>query len=150
MLDTLWRVLRPIYTFGYDKTSCIISVSLFHSRGIVILSEEIIIDISICFTYGDLETSMVTLWKVNLVNMRYEIEIRKRAEKDLALIPKSDAQHIADAIFAMENGLIGDIKKLSNYFPEYRLRVGNWRILFDLSKNKITIYRIINRKEAYR
>lgn len=84
------------------------------------------------------------------VNMRYEIEIRKRAEKDLALIPKSDAQHIADAIFAMENGLIGDIKKLSNYFPEYRLRVGNWRILFDLSKNKITIYRIINRKEAYR
>ena len=82
--------------------------------------------------------------------MRYEIEIRKRAEKDLALIPKSDAQHIADAIFAMENGLIGDIKKLSNYFPEYRLRVGNCRILFDLSKNKITIYRIINRKEAYR
>jgi mRNA interferase RelE/StbE len=62
----------------------------------------------------------------------------------------ADAQHIADAIFAMENGLIGDIKKLSNYFPEYRLRVGNWRILFDLSKNKITIYRIVNRKEAYR
>jgi len=42
--------------------------------------------------------------------MRYEIEIRRRAEKDLALIPKSDAQNIADAIFAMENGLVGDIK----------------------------------------
>lgn len=66
------------------------------------------------------------------------------------MITKSDAQHIADAIFAMENGLIGDIKKQSNYFPEYRLRVGNWRILFELSKNKITIYRIVNRKEAYR
>ncbi len=83
--------------------------------------------------------------------MRYEIEIRKRAEKDLANIPKADAQHIADAIFAMEeNGLVGDVKKLSNYFPEYRLRVGNWRILFELSKSKIIIYRILNRKEAYR
>lgn len=82
--------------------------------------------------------------------MQYEIEIRKRAEKDLAGIPKKDAQHIADAIFAMENGLIGDIKKLSSYFPEYRLRVGNWRILFETLKSKIIIYRILNRKEAYR
>jgi mRNA interferase RelE/StbE len=82
--------------------------------------------------------------------MRYEIEIRKRAEKDLAIIPKADAQHIADAIFTMENGLVGDIKKLSNYFPEYRLRVGHWRILFELSKSKIIIYRILNRKEAYK
>jgi hypothetical protein len=48
--------------------------------------------------------------------MRYEIEIRKRAEKDLAIIPKVDAQHIADAIFAMENGLVGDIKSFQTTF----------------------------------
>ncbi len=71
--------------------------------------------------------------------MRYEIEIRRRAEKDLAMIPKMDAQHITNAIFAMENGLVGDIKELSTYFPEYRLRVGNWRILFETSKSKIII-----------
>lgn len=82
--------------------------------------------------------------------MRYEIEIRKRAEKDLASIPKSDAQHITDAIFAMEDGLVGDIKKLANFSPEYRLRIGNWRILFEVSINRIIIYRILHRKEAYR
>ena len=82
--------------------------------------------------------------------MRYEIEIRKRAEKDLASISKVDAQHIADAIFALEDGLAGDVKKLANFSPEYRLRVGNWRILFETSKNKIVIYRILHRKEAYR
>lgn len=70
--------------------------------------------------------------------MKYYIEIRKRAEKDLSSIPKADAQNIADAIFALEDGLAGDIKKLTNFSPEYRLRVGNWRILFELSKNKIT------------
>jgi mRNA interferase RelE/StbE len=63
---------------------------------------------------------------------------------------KADAQNIVNAIFALEDGLAGDIKKLTNFSPEYRLRVGNWRILFELSKNKIIIYRIINRKEAYR
>ena len=82
--------------------------------------------------------------------MQYEIEIRRRAEKDLASIPKSDAGHIADAIFDLKNGLKGDIKKLTNFSPEYRLRVRNWRILFEVSKNKIIIYRILDRKEAYR
>ena len=82
--------------------------------------------------------------------MRYEIEIRKRAEKDLTALSKPDAQKIADAIFALEKGLMGNIKKLTNHTPEYRLRVGDWRVLFEVSINKIIIYRIRHRKEAYR
>ncbi|MBA4122343.1 MAG: type II toxin-antitoxin system RelE/ParE family toxin [Acidobacteria bacterium] len=78
------------------------------------------------------------------------MEIRKRAEKDLSNIPKSDAQKIADAIFALEDGLVGDIKKLTNFSPEYRLRIGDWRILFEASRNKITIFRILHRREVYR
>ena len=82
--------------------------------------------------------------------MSYEIEIRRRAEKDLASLPKSDAQKIADAIYELENGLTGNIKKLTNDSPEYRLRVGDLRVLFEVSKDKIIIYRIRHRKEAYR
>ncbi len=82
--------------------------------------------------------------------MNYEIEIRRRAEKDLSAIPKNDAQNIADAIFALENGLVGDIKKLTNFSPEYRLRIGNWRILFEVSKSKIIIFRILHRRDAYK
>lgn len=82
--------------------------------------------------------------------MKYSIEIRKRADKDLASIPRLEAQNIATAIFALENGLIGDIKKLTTYSPEYRLRVGSWRILFEVSQHAIIIYRILHRKDAYR
>ncbi len=82
--------------------------------------------------------------------MKYEIEIRRRAEKDLASIQKSDAQRIANSIFLLEAGLTGDIKRLTNFSPEYRLRVADWRVLFEVSKNKIIIYRIIHRREAYR
>jgi mRNA interferase RelE/StbE len=82
--------------------------------------------------------------------MRYEIEIRRQAEKDLAAVPKADAQRIVDAIFALEGGLVGDVKRLTNFTPEYRLRVGTWRVLFEASKGRIIIYRIMHRKEAYR
>ncbi|NJL18723.1 MAG: type II toxin-antitoxin system RelE/ParE family toxin [Nitrospira sp.] len=82
--------------------------------------------------------------------MRYEIEIRKRAEKDLASLPKADVQRIVDALFLLEDGLTGDIKKLASALPEYRLRIGVWRVLFEIVGRKIIIYRILHRKEAYR
>jgi mRNA interferase RelE/StbE len=82
--------------------------------------------------------------------VRYEIEIRKRAEKDLASLPKTDAQRIVDALFLLEDGLTGDIKKLASALPEYRLRIGVWRVLFEIVGRKIIIYRILHRKEAYR
>jgi len=82
--------------------------------------------------------------------VKYEIEIRRRAEKDLASFQKPDAQKIADAIFELADGLTGDIKRLTNFSPEYRLRVGDWRILFETSQNKVIIYRILHRREAYR
>ena len=50
----------------------------------------------------------------------------------------------------MEDDLKGDIKKLTNYTPEYRSRAGNFRILFELVGNKIIIYRIKHRKESYK
>jgi mRNA interferase RelE/StbE len=82
--------------------------------------------------------------------MRYEIEIRPKATKDIAGIPKSDARRITERILAMSDGLTGNVKRLTNFTPEYRLRVGDWRVLFDVEENKIVIYRILNRKEAYR
>jgi len=44
----------------------------------------------------------------------------------------------------MKTALHGDVKKLTNFTPEYRLRAGNYRILFEIDNNKIIIYRIIH------
>jgi mRNA interferase RelE/StbE len=82
--------------------------------------------------------------------MRYAIEIRPKAERDLKNIPHSDALRITTKIMTLSHGLTGDIKKLTNFTPEYRLRVGDWRILFEIEGDKIVIYRIMNRREAYR
>ena len=82
--------------------------------------------------------------------MPREIEIRRKAEKDLRAIPKTDGQRITKAVLALRSGLTGDVKRLTNFTPEYRLRVGDWRVLFDVEADQITIYRILHRRDAYR
>jgi len=44
----------------------------------------------------------------------------------------------------------GDVKQLTNFTPEYRLRVGDYRVLFEIEGAKIVVYRVRHRREAYR
>jgi mRNA interferase RelE/StbE len=50
----------------------------------------------------------------------------------------------------MSNDLKGDVKRLTNFTAEYRLRVGDYRALFEIEGQTIIIYRIRHRREAYR
>ena len=79
----------------------------------------------------------------------YLVELMPKAIKDLESLPKSDSKKIVGKIKALENGLSGDINKLTNFSPEYRLRVGNYRVLFEIENKKIVIYRVKHRKEIY-
>ncbi len=79
----------------------------------------------------------------------YSVELMPRAIKDLKKLPKPDAVKIAKQIQSLENGLTGDIKRLTNFTPEYRLRIGRYRALFEVEEDRIVIYRIRHRKEAY-
>jgi len=56
--------------------------------------------------------------------MLRNIEIRARVTRDLRAIPKKDAAKILNAINALRSGMSGDVKKLTNYSPSYRLRIG--------------------------
>lgn len=79
----------------------------------------------------------------------YLIELKPRAVKDLKGLPKPEAKIIIERVKSLEQGLVGDIKKLTNFTPEYRMRVRNYRVLFEVEANKIVIYRIKHRREAY-
>ncbi len=50
----------------------------------------------------------------------------------------------------MSDNLSGDIKKLTNFTQEYRLRVGDYRVLFEVENKKIIIYTIRHRKDSYK
>ena len=78
------------------------------------------------------------------------IEFKPRAEKYLAGLPKADQSRILQKIELLQHGLTGDIKRLTNFTPEYRLRVGDYRILFEILEGSIIVYRILHRRDAYR
>jgi mRNA interferase RelE/StbE len=83
--------------------------------------------------------------------MRYEVELKHRARKDLCRISKPNAARIVDALEKLEDGLAGDIKRLTAITPEYRLRVGDYRVLFEIEQiNHVIVHRVRHRREVYR
>jgi mRNA interferase RelE/StbE len=42
------------------------------------------------------------------------------------------------------------VKRLTNFTPEYRLRVADYRVLFELEGNRLIVYRVKHRREVYR
>jgi len=81
--------------------------------------------------------------------MRYTVELKPRAIKDLKELPQKDQRRIIKKLELLATDLQGDVKKLTDFSPEYRLRVGTWRALFEVEGVKIVVYRILHRSRAY-
>ena len=82
--------------------------------------------------------------------MEYRIEVKKKAIKDLQDIPLEQRTQILSRIELLSNDLTGDVKKLTNFTPEFRLRWGHWRILFEIEADTVIIYRVLHRRESFR
>ncbi len=82
----------------------------------------------------------------------YRIEIKKSAAKELQKITSKDRNRIIEKIRSLSSDPIpAGAKKLSGG-SKYRLRQGDYRILFEVFEAAITIVvvRIAHRKEVYR
>jgi mRNA interferase RelE/StbE len=85
-----------------------------------------------------------------LVALSYSVEFKPQAVKDLKKISLETRQRIIAKIEMMQEDLAGDVKKLTNFTPEYRLRVGDYRVLFEVNQDHIVIYRVKHRRDVYR
>ena len=82
--------------------------------------------------------------------MRYSVQFKPKAVRDIEGMPSRIQTRILAQIEEMSNDLKGDVKKLTHLMPEYRLRVGDYRVLFEIEERMIVIYRIRHCREAYR
>ncbi|HEY0140720.1 MAG TPA: type II toxin-antitoxin system RelE/ParE family toxin [Thermoanaerobaculia bacterium] len=84
----------------------------------------------------------------------YRIVIKKSAAKELETIAgKKDRERIAQRIMALaDNPRPAGVEKLSGTNEKYRLRQGNFRILYEMQDDILVVYvvRIGDRKEIYR
>ncbi len=82
--------------------------------------------------------------------MKYSLQFKPRAVKDIESLSSKLQSRIIKKIEEMSENLKGDVKHLTNITPEYRLRVGDYRVLFEIEKEALIIYRVRHRKEVYR
>jgi len=82
-------------------------------------------------------------------SVRYSLLISEEAREQLRALQKPVRRNIGQRLDALQNSLSGDVKKLTAREHKYRLRVGPYRVLFQLEGSNIFVYAVKHRKEAY-
>jgi mRNA interferase RelE/StbE len=80
---------------------------------------------------------------------RYQIEYGFTALNDLDSLTGRIRKQVLRKIERLKSGLHGDIKHLRRADVAYRLRTGDYRILFDVEGDSIVIREIGHRKNVY-
>ncbi len=85
--------------------------------------------------------------------MTYRIFLRPAGVRDLDSLPTNVRERVEQAITLLaENPRPHGSRKLAGFENEWRLRVGDYRILYviDDSVKRVTIARVAHRREVYR
>lgn len=65
--------------------------------------------------------------------MGWRLTVARDAQKALMRLPSRERERIGVALVEMaDDPLSGDVKRLRNFSPAFRRRVGSYRLLFDL------------------
>lgn len=86
--------------------------------------------------------------------MKWEFDFR-RVRKQIRALPKEDAMDILRALTPLGDDPRvpgSDIKKLVGYEDRYRLRVGRYRVIYDVLEDRVVIRLVAvgHRREIYR
>ncbi|MFH1002482.1 MAG: type II toxin-antitoxin system RelE/ParE family toxin [bacterium] len=83
---------------------------------------------------------------------KYRLEIKKSAVKEIERLPRKDMEAVLEKIESLaHNPRPRDCKKLSAQ-DKYRVRCGNYRILYSIEDNILTVFvvKVGHRKDVYR
>jgi mRNA interferase RelE/StbE len=81
----------------------------------------------------------------------YEVLILRRAQKELADLPKADYERVRDAVAALaENARPAGCKKLVGR-EGWRIRSGAYRVIYEIddARKNITVLHIGHRRDVY-
>jgi mRNA interferase RelE/StbE len=84
---------------------------------------------------------------------KHLVFVEVRAHRQFKKVPKHDQERIVEVLHMLEKeGLSArlDFKKLQGYQRHFRIRLGDYRIRFELSTDQtIVVYSISHREKAY-
>ena len=82
----------------------------------------------------------------------YAVEMKPSARKELWALPNDVlARAVARVESLSDNPRPPGCKKLKGYRNQWRIRIGNWRVIYliDDSEARVSITRIAHRREVY-
>ena len=85
----------------------------------------------------------------------YRVVLTKRATKELEKAPDHIRKRAIEAIDALQESLapikLFDVKKLKGQQDTFRIRIGEWRIIYEFKRKEpiIVVYEIAPRGRAY-
>lgn len=83
----------------------------------------------------------------------YKLRIKQSVHKELRRIPQKDLKRILSRIEALaDNPLPPQSEKLTGEMEKYRVRQGNYRILYQIYDDELVVYvvKVAHRREVYR
>ena len=83
--------------------------------------------------------------------MKYRFVYTKRALRDIEKLDIVVKKQISSKILLLAKNPLKNAKKLIDFrLGQYRWRIGNYRIIFDIEESNIVVLRIRHRKEIYK
>lgn len=84
--------------------------------------------------------------------MRYTVEIKKSAEREMERLPDHIHKRISEQVVAVESNPRPRGSQKLQAGEGYRIRVGDYRVLYTINDQarRVFIYSVAHRREAYR
>lgn len=76
-----------------------------------------------------------------------EVQITKTAIKDIKKLDTSTRDRILKGIYKLP---LGDVKRLQGYINYYRLRIGDFRVIYSVSGEIIIVSAVLSRGDVYK
>ena len=81
---------------------------------------------------------------------KFEVVFTEKAHKDLYDLPEHETDQILASCLRLETNPYPDgkhIKKLKGYKDLYRLRIGDYRAVFEWKRNTVTVISLLTRQD---
>ena len=83
--------------------------------------------------------------------MKYELVYTRRAERDIRKLDSKIKDRIAKTLLRYREEPLRFAEQLTDpVLGEYRYRIGDYRVVFDMEGNEIVVLRVGHRREIYK
>jgi mRNA interferase RelE/StbE len=83
--------------------------------------------------------------------VKYRLVYTRRAERDIKKLESDTKDRVSKALLRYSEEPLKFAEKLSDpILGEYRFRIGDYRVIFDIEGNEIVVLRVGHRREIYK